>query len=648
MSGNTVSPTTVNGVPRFSGLSSGIDVDSIVKKLILADSGTLNQLKQTKQIDAWKQEQYQDIIGDLNTFTSKYLDLTSADSLLNESTFQQFKVDSSDDSSVSATAGGDAVPGSHTISVEQLAAAASQASVSGVSKDVAGSAKPDYADLKGKSFTINVDGTTRTVTFDTAYDPNSQTGVQYVQAAINKAIGTTTDKNGNTINKVTVSEDRNGYLQFVPTANSGVGSIAISDADSNGAFSILGFKDGSILSNRLDTGKSLAEIANQLKSPFQFDAASGEIAFTINGEKFSFDKDDTLGDMIRTINKDKNANVTMKYDANTDQLAITANETGAGKTLDIADTTGNFVSTVLTDKTDGQDAKVVLDGQELTRSSNSFTQDGITYTLKAKTKTDATVSVTQDEDGIYSKISNFIKDYNALIQKMNDKISESYDRNYPPLTDQQTSSMSDTEITNWNNKAQAGLLQNDSTLQNLLYNMRSALMSSVQGQSENLAKLGITTGAYTEKGQLHIDEAKLKQAISNDPKGVMALFTQQSTSYSGTVAVRTLDSSARSIRTQEEGLAYKLYDILQDNIGTVRDSNGNKGLLLQKSGMKDDASDTDNILTKDIDTLADKITAEQNRLDNETDRYYSEFTNMETVLEQLSSQSSMLASFSGS
>lgn len=638
MSGNTISPTTVNGVPRLSGLSSGIDVDSIVKKLILADSGSLNKLKQTRQIDMWKRDQYQSIINDLNTFTDKYLNLTSADSILNESTFQQFKVDC-DNSAVSATAGGDASPGSHTISVEQLAKAASQASAGGGSKDVTASDKPDYTNLKGKSFIIQVDGTTRTVTFDADYDPKNQTGAQYVQAAIDKAIGT---------NKVTVSENNNGCLQFVPTANSGVGSIAIGDADSNGAFGTLGFKDGSIFSNRLYMGESLENVAKQLKVPFQFDDKSGEIAFTINGEKFSFDKDDTLGDMISTINKDKSANVTMKYDANADQLVITANETGAGQTLDIADTTGNFVSTVLTNKTDGQDAKVVLDGQELTRSSNSFTQDGITYTLKAKTQTDATVSVTQDGDGIYSKISNFIKNYNALIQKINDKISESYDRNYPPLTDQQTSSMSDTEITNWNNKAQTGLLQNDSTLQNLLYNMRSALMSSVQGQEENLAKMGITTGAYTEKGQLHIDEAKLKQAISNDPKGVMDIFTRQSTSYPGTVAVRTLDSSARSTRTQEEGLAYKLYDILQDNIGTVRDSNGNKGLLLQKSGMKDDASDTDNILTKDIDTLADKITAEQKRLDNETDRYYAEFTNMETVLEQLSSQSSMLASLSGS
>lgn len=648
-SSSTVSATTVNGTTRFSGLSSGIDVDSLVSKLISADSGTLNKLKQEKQIDTWKQEQYRTMITDIKSFSDKYLDLTSSDSILLQSKFQQFSV-ASDNTAVSAAASTSAVAGTHTLLVSQLATAATQSSTSGITKEVEGSSKPSYTSLKGTSFTMVVDGTSRTVSFDSAYDSSSETGLEYVQAAINTAIGTTTDSDGNTINKVTVSEDSSGYLVFTPTGDSGVGSLKISDASSNGAFSALGFSSSSNLTNRLSTTDTLAAIASKLKSSntFSFDSDSGEIGFTINGQSFTFDKTDTLSDMISTVNKNSSAGVTMKYDSNTDEIILTANSTGAGKTINIADSTGTFVSKLLTASTAGQDAQLVLDGERLTRSSNSITQDGITYTLNKVTTYDATINVTQDVDGIYNQISNFVTAYNTLIDDINTKISESYDLDYPPLTDTQQSSMSDTEISNWNKKAQTGLLQSDSVLKNLVYNMRSALMSSVSGQTETLTKIGITTSTYTEKGKLHIDESKLKQAIQNDPQGVMNLFTQTSTSYSGTTTVRTLTSSERKVRTNEEGLAYKLYDIIQDNIGTVRDSSGNKGLLLQKAGMTDDASETENALTKELDSLADKIDAEQDRLNDEEDRYYTQFTNMETALEKLSSQSSILTSFSSS
>lgn len=649
-SSSTVSATTVNGVTRFSGLSSGIDVDSLVQKLVTADSGTLNKLKQEKQLDEWKQEQYRTIISDIQTFSNKYLNLTSSDSILAQSKFQQFTV-TSDNTAVSVTANATAVKGTHTISVSQLATSATQASVSGVTKDVEGSSTPDYASLKGTSFTITVDGTARTVSFDSTYDSSSQTGVAYVQAAINEAVGTTTDSSGNTINKITVSEDSSGYLTFVPTSDSGVGSITISDGSSSGSFSALGFSSSSNLTNRLSTSDTLETVASKLKTAdaFSFDSSSGEIEFTINGKSFSFDKSDTLSDMITTINSDTTANVTMKYDQNTDQLVLSSDETGAGKTITVADTTGSFISKTLTTFTEGKDSQIVLDGEKLTRSSNSITQDGVTYTLNAVTSSTANVSISQDVDGIYTQINNFVSAYNTLIAEINDKISETYDSDYAPLTDAQESSMTDTEISNWNKKAETGLLANDSLLQNMLYNMRNALQSSVSGQTESLTKIGITTSSdYTDNGKLEIDETTLKEAITNDPEGVMNLFTQQSTSYAGTTTVRTLTSSERKTRSSQEGLAYKIYDILQDNIGTIQDSSGNKGFLLEKAGMTSDSSSTDNALSKDMDSLADKITEEEDRLSNEEDRYYTEFTNMETALEELSSQSSILSSLTSS
>ena len=649
-SSSSVSATTVNGTTRFSGLSSGIDVDGLVDKLMTAEKANLNKMKQQQQTLEWKQEQYRTITDSLTTFVNKYLSTTSSDSLLKQSNFQQFEV-TSDNSSVSAKATANAVAGTHSITVTQLATAATQSSDANVTKAVTGSGAVTYASLKGTSFTITVDGTKRTVSFDdtfTASDSSEVEGIAYVQAAIDEAVGS---------GKVKVSSTDGTdatALTFSAVTNSGVGSITIANADTDGSFSKMGFSgDTATLTNRMSVDDTLSKFASKLAntSDASFFNSSGEIEFTINGQKFSFDKDDSLDDMITTVNANESANVTMKYDSNTDKLVVTANDTGAGNTLVMADATdgGSFITSIMptaTNYTAGVDAQVVLDNVTLTRSSNTFTQDGVTYTLNSKSTTAASVGITQDTDAIYDVINNFVTDYNTLIASVNAKTSEEYDEDYPPLTDDQEEDMSDEEITKWNAKAQTGLLANDNTLSSMLSKMRSALMSSVPGVTDVLTSIGITTSTYSEQGKLHVDEDALKTAIASDPTTVMNLFTKTSSTYPGTATVRTYNNSERSTRTSEEGIAYKIYDVLQDYVGTIRDSGGNKGILLEKAGMENDTTDTDNSLSDQLDTLADKIEDEEDRLDDVQDRYYNQFTAMETALEKLSSQSSIISSFS--
>ena len=64
--------------------------------------------------------------------------------------------------------------------------------------------------------------------------------------------------------------------------------------------------------------------------------------------------------------------------------------------------------------------------------------------------------------------------------------------------------------------------------------------------------------------------------------------------------------------------------------------------------MENDATDTDNSITDQLDTLADRIEAEEDRLSDVEDRYYDKFTAMETALEKLSSQYSIISSFASS
>lgn len=636
-SSSTISTTTVNGRQVVSGLSSGIDVDSIVKKTITAQKWKLYKLQQQQQLATWRQEAYRSIISDITAFSNKYFNLTSSSNLLSTKNLQKYTVSSTNSSAVTATAGTTASVGSHKLTVSQLATSAVRTSASIPSKAVQGTTAADFTAAVGKSFVIDVDGTTKTITIN-----SSITDAASLQDTIDAAVGE---------GKVAVSTDADtGGLIFTAVADSGVQKITLSAPASTGsssALSDLGFGSGAVLSNRISTSDTLATLASQLNTELTFNS-DGEVDLTINGVNFTFDKSSTLSEVMTEINQSTTAGVTMKYDELSGKLTLTANATGAGNTLVLSESDSNFMSVFLGQATAGQDAKLTLDGQALTRSSNSVTVDGITYALQDTTSEAVTIGVARDTDGIYDTIASFVSDYNTLIASLNSTISEEYDSDYPPLTDDQKADMSEDEITAWEKKAKVGILKNDSLIQNIVSNMRTALIDSISGVTTSLSAIGITTSTYSEKGQLHIDETKLKAAIADDPEGVTSLFTQQSTSYSGTTAVRALNSSERQTRYKEEGLAYRLYDILQDNISTIRDSGGNKGLMLLKAGIENDTSDTSNSYSTEINKYKEKIDAEEDRLDDEEERLYTKYSAMETYLSQLSAQFAALSSFTSS
>lgn len=623
---SSVTSTTVNGTTRITGLASGLDVDSIVTQLMSAEKTKLNKLQQKQQLAEWRQESYRTIITAAQEFTSKYFNTTSSSSLLSANTFIKYSVTSSS-SAISASASSSASAGNHTVQVSRLATAATLTSSSSISKDVQGSAAADYSSLSGKSITLAVDGTTRTVSLSNVTDADS------LQTAIDEAVGT---------GKLTVGTTTDGYLSITAAANSGVQKITIS-APSSGTSGLtsLGFGSGATLSNRVTTTSTLETI-------FGDDAfnSDGQIELTINGTSFTFDKSDTLSAMMSEINSSSNAGATMKYDELSGKLTLTANETGAGNTLAVTEGDGSsFLSSFLNTVTAGVDAQVTIDGQVLTRGSNKVTVDGVTYTFSLTTDEAVTVSLTQDTDAIYDTISSFVEDYNALISSIHSALDETYDSDYPPLTDDQKEDMTDEEIEKWEKKAKVGLLANDSTLKTMLSSLRSSLIDSVPGQSVTIFTIGISTGTYDEQGKLYIDETKLKAAIESDPEGISNLFTQQSTSYAGTTSVRSLNNSQLSTRYKEEGLAYRFYDILQTNISTIRDNNGNKGLLLEKAGTENDASETSNTLTTLIDKYQEEIDKEQDRLDAKQDSLYTKYSALETYINKMNTQLSALSSY---
>lgn len=654
-SSSGVSSSTVNGTTRVTGMS-GFDVDSTVEQLMAAEKAKkLNKLEQKEQLAEWKQTAYRDIITDIQAFYDKYFYGSSDTSLLTAKNFNKFIVNSSS-KAVTAAYSSSASAGSHNVSVRQLAKAAARTS-SAVTGDVKGNSKLDYSKLGGETFTITVDGTDYTVPFEAnAFSScaSNSDAQKVIQAAVDKAVGS---------NKLKVGVDGSGVLSITAdaTGKNNVNKISISpsaaDSDAS-ALAALGFGAGSTTSNRLDPSTAkLKDLAAATGLTFDTD---GGLDFTINGVSFSFDQDDTISDVINKINK-SDCGATLSYDETSNTLVLKAKATGAGNRLAVSDTNGTFCSSIFKNYTEGQDAQLTVDGAALTRSSNTVDYNGVTYTLNDVTDTDgdgtvetgecATISGTQDVDSVYSLISGFVKDYNALIDTINTALSENYDRDYPPLTDDQKKDMSDEEIKNWEAKAKVGLLEDDPTLRSFLTEIRSTMVDAIRGLDTSIFDIGIdTTDTYKDGGKLVItDENKLKSAIANNPTDVINLFTQKSTDYPGVGQQwRNLSADQEKTRYKQEGLAYRFYDVIGKYTTTLNNSGGSKGIFVEKVGLKGSTTENNNDLSDDIKKYREAIDKEEDRLDDYEDSLYTKYSKLESYLSKMNTQLAALQSYMSS
>lgn len=274
-------------------------------------------------------------------------------------------------------------------------------------------------------------------------------------------------------------------------------------------------------------------------------------------------------------------------------------------------------------------AEFELDGAVMTETSNNFTVNGITLNLSATTEsvenpgTYDTVQITvgKDTESTYKLVKEALTEYNKLIEEMNKLYDADSARGYDPLTDEQKEAMSEKEIEDWEEKIKSSLLRRDETLGSLLTSMRTSLATTYKGEDGTvyaLSTFGIVTGNYTENGKLHIygdeDDAlyatyqdKLKAALEDDPDKVMETLTNVFGKLYETMTEKCGKTELRSALTFYNDKQY-------DNL--VKD------------------------YEDDLDLMEERIKALE-------DRYYKQFTAMETALSKLQTQSSSLASLMG-
>ena len=372
----------------------------------------------------------------------------------------------------------------------------------------------------------------------------------------------------------------------------------------------------------------------------------GKIVFEIGdarGDKsITLSVDATLKDLIDTVNRDGDANATMRFNEITNQLEVIGKKTGAANSLNLS---ANFSTLGFGTESTAEDAIVHINGVKVKDvSSNTFTRNGVTYTLNQTTTDPITVSLKKDIDTGVENVKTMIAEYNTIVELLNGKVGEKYDKNFPPLTQEQREAMDTKDIEKWEEKAKVGLLNRDSLLQGILQDMRRSLSDPVDGvfPIAELRKMGIDTSKdYKDGGKLVItDENKLREALEKDPDAVANIFTKKSdTNYS-----RTMDRDKRQERYSGQGLLHRLSDIINDNISTSVDNNGRPGLLVAKAGLENTRFVSDHQIYDDMKKINTRMDDLERNLYRKESAYYAKFAAMEKAMQSMQNQAASLLS----
>ena len=401
--------------------------------------------------------------------------------------------------------------------------------------------------------------------------------------------------------------DDNGKI----TLTAGAGKTIKVGGDSS-ALQFIGMDDKGA-TNQVNTSMTLKEVYGYNDDD--------QIKFSINGTNFSFTGNTKLSDMMSEINESR-AGVTLTYNSLNDKFSITGQEMGSGSMIQASDISGGLINNMFGTSTinkQGEDAKVVIDGEEVTYSGNELKYNGVNITLKSVGT--ANIETSRDNDKTLETIVSFVEDYNALIKDLNDRTHEKAEyKQYMPLTDAQKDEMSESEIKKWEEKTNKGLLSGDKDISSFLSEMRSVLYTKV-GDSKLLSEIGIESSSdWKDYGKLTVDKDKLKDAIQNDMNSVKKIFTG------------------------DNGICSRLESACKKVANT---SSGSPGSLVSLAGIKGKATEKNNTINKRIDSIKDVITKLKAQYDSRKERLWKQFNSMETALGNMNSTANYFASMMG-
>lgn len=373
-----------------------------------------------------------------------------------------------------------------------------------------------------------------------------------------------------TLNDINISIDGDDTLNTILTKinNSGAGVIAVFDTATDtvrlsgtivGADEEITVSDGGTnFFTALNLTTTIAGTDPEWEQPLADSSLSGIAAgyFTINNFTFYVDPStESLDSVMRKVNN-SNSGVTMYYDEVSNK--VTMQQKTEGKPLLLANDTSGFLTTLGLlnqggdqdasadySRYEGQDAIFTLNGETLTRETNTFTIQGITFSLLGTSDTGATINVSQDRESAAEVAKSFVSQFNASIAAIDSIID-----------------------------AEDGPLEGDSTLRNIKMQLLNDVLSTVSnpGQYTSLVDIGFGVERGGGTFSLTLDEEKFMDKIDDDELSLHQLFAYDADGDAllddGGYAISTrsyLENYTRSV----SGFFYKRNDYLFDRISDL-------------------------------------------------------------------------------
>ena len=524
--------------------------------------------------------------------------------------------------------------------------------------------------LAGKSLKITLDGKTKTVELP-GYE-GSDTAKDYaakLNDALQKSFGSSIGAELTSDGKLSFTAQRGSTLSV--TADSAVGKALGLGGATATSYLDTGRTLGSLLGvESTDSGETLGGMTGTAlkaegkitynKTSNTWTDSKGNLVdkdgnrlgedgkqlygytFEMNGEKLTFTRDTAMESVLTAINSNTAMGVNATFSKITNSIQFTSRETGAANGITInaktEDGADNLAEKLFgTADARGEDAKLSMEinGQtyDVTRADNTFDVDGMSITLKgtfepASTDDAVSFTTTSDADKIVDAINSMVKDLNDILKNVHDSYStlpnyKSDNSRYEPLSDSDKDDMSDSAIEKYEEKAKQGILFGDSDLSSLYSKLVSAI-SPGGTASATLSKMGITTSYSDGVTSVTVDEEALRSALSNDPDSVRDAFVST---------------------TGVGGLMTNVSKVVSDYAATT---GATKGILVEKAGSTYSAlSLLNNTLQDQIDNYDEQISKWQDKLSDKIDYYTKMFTRLETLTNQMNSQSSMLSGLMG-
>lgn len=337
---------------------------------------------------------------------------------------------------------------------------------------------------------------------------------------------------------------------------------------------------------------------------------------SVNNTVIDITEDMTVGQLAAKIAEISNTHAS--YDSTNHRFFVSATKPGGDYDFNIKaeDEGGKEVLKALgidnggESRIFGKDAKIEFNGISYTSADNNFNIKGIN--IKANSISSSPINVTIGTSKKSTKyISDFVGSYNELLEKLQTSYNKTSSKTYMPLSESEKEIMTDREIEKWEKTGKENILSKDESLRKIIDLLKgfTSKTYTIDGEQLSLASIGISTTSYfttsaDKRGTLEIDEKKLQEELEKNPDKVNKLIKAIGTDLYEKLTQDSKSSSTRSI--------YTFYN--------------DKEMKKQLEDYKKKLDDWDKKITK------------------MEDKYYKQFSAMESALSKISNTSSYLTS----